>query len=278
MSAKSATLDIKSTALDLLTIHLRSTDFASFETAFLSKLNGRAHTFSFEPVILSLETEHLDGLELGKIRELLARFGLNAISLKHANPAAAELAQAAGMNWIEAHNDSKHQTPKPAPNPKTTAENTNNTPEISENTENTETTANPELPADKNEPAKAAEVAETRFIHHPIRTGQQIYARGDLVILATVNPGAEVIADGNIHIYAPLKGRAIAGAHGNTKARIFTRSMEAELVSIAGMYRMFESAKTPFLGKHTQIYLKDNKIVVAAIDAEHSQKKSQKNQ
>lgn len=260
MSTKSTTLDIKSTALDLLTIHLRSTDFPTFESAFLSKLNGRANTFSFEPVILSLETETLDGLELAKIRELLARFGLNAISLKHPNPAAAELAEMAGMNWIETHNDTPHEKIEPA---------------------QTQTEPNQTIQAPNQEPQNTPKITaqieekkapETRFIHHPIRTGQQIYARGDLVILATVNPGAEVIADGNIHIYAPLKGRAIAGAHGNTKARIFTRSMEAELVSIAGMYRMFESAKTPFLGKHTQIYLKDNKIVVAAIDAAHSKK------
>lgn len=83
--------------------------------------------------------------------------------------------------------------------------------------------------------------ANTMIVDTPVRAGQRIYARGaDLIITAAVNNGAEVIADGSIHIYAPLRGRALAGASGNTEARIFTLSMEAELVSIAGMYRTFE--------------------------------------
>ncbi|WP_293776405.1 septum site-determining protein MinC [uncultured Oxalicibacterium sp.] len=84
--------------------------------------------------------------------------------------------------------------------------------------------------------------ANTMIVDTPVRAGQRIYARGaDLVITAAVNNGAEVIADGSIHVYAPLRGRALAGASGNTEARIFTLSMEAELVSIAGMYRTFEN-------------------------------------
>jgi septum site-determining protein MinC len=88
--------------------------------------------------------------------------------------------------------------------------------------------------------------ANTMIIDTPVRAGQRIYARGaDLIITAAVNNGAEVIADGSIHIYAPLRGRALAGASGNTEARIFTLSMEAELVSIAGMYRTFEDGFPP---------------------------------
>lgn len=75
-------------------------------------------------------------------------------------------------------------------------------------------------------------------IDKPLRSGQQVYARGrDLVVMAMVNPGAEVIADGHIHVYAPLRGKAIAGARGNGDARIFALSLEAELISIAGIYR-----------------------------------------
>ncbi|HAT29963.1 MAG TPA: septum site-determining protein MinC, partial [Janthinobacterium sp.] len=75
----------------------------------------------------------------------------------------------------------------------------------------------------------------------PVRAGQRIYARGcDLIITAVVNNGAEIIADGSIHVYAALHGRALAGASGNAGARIFALSMEPELVSIAGVYRTFE--------------------------------------
>ncbi|MGA8392746.1 MAG: septum site-determining protein MinC, partial [Burkholderiaceae bacterium] len=81
------------------------------------------------------------------------------------------------------------------------------------------------------------------IIDKPLRSGQQVYARGrDLVMLAMVNAGAEVIADGHIHVYAPLRGKAIAGARGNVEARIFALSLEAELISIAGIYRTSEKA------------------------------------
>ena len=89
-------------------------------------------------------------------------------------------------------------------------------------------------------PTAAAPVAAqpALVIDRPLRSGQQVYAKGrDLVVLAMVNPGAEVIADGHIHVYAPLRGKAIAGARGNADARIFAQSLEAELVSIAGVYR-----------------------------------------
>jgi septum site-determining protein MinC len=109
------------------------------------------------------------------------------------------------------------------------------------------------------------------IIDTPVRGGQRIYARGtDLIVTAVVNSGAEIIADGNIHIYAPLRGRALAGASGNTAARIFTLGMEAELVSIAGIYRTFEHGY-PALAAHTpvQIKLNGDKIDLSSIQAQH---------
>jgi len=82
----------------------------------------------------------------------------------------------------------------------------------------------------------------TMVIDKPLRSGQKVYARGgDLVVLAMVNQGAEVVADGNIHVYATLRGKAMAGARGNTQARIFSLCLEPELVSIAGVYRTSEN-------------------------------------
>ena len=99
----------------------------------------------------------------------------------------------------------------------------------------------------------------TMVIDRPLRSGQQIYARGgDLVVLAAVNAGAEVIADGSIHIYAPLRGRALAGASGDAGARIFTTRFEAELVSIAGVYRTFETGVAKELaGRPVQVQLRE---------------------
>jgi len=107
----------------------------------------------------------------------------------------------------------------------------------------------------------------TMVIDTPVRAGQRVYARGaDLVIMAVVNPGAEVIADGSIHVYAPLRGRALAGASGNSDARIFSLSMEAELVSIAGVYRTFDEGwSTTLAGKPAQIRLNNDSLDITAI-------------
>jgi septum site-determining protein MinC len=97
----------------------------------------------------------------------------------------------------------------------------------------------------------------TMVIDKPIRSGQKIYARGaDLVVLAMVNQGAEVVADGNIHVYAPLRGKAMAGARGNTEARIFSLCLEPELISIAGVYRTSENPlPLDVAGKPAQVRL-----------------------
>ncbi len=110
----------------------------------------------------------------------------------------------------------------------------------------------------------------TMVVNKPLRSGQKIYARGaDLIVMAMVNRGAEVIADGNIHVYAPLRGKAMAGARGNTSARIFALALEPELVSIAGVYRTTEQELGPdVLGKPAQVRLSDDgkeKIIIEAL-------------
>jgi septum site-determining protein MinC len=110
-------------------------------------------------------------------------------------------------------------------------------------------------------PAEAAPAppvaAAALVVDKPLRSGQQLYARGrDLVVLAMVNAGAEVIADGHIHVYAPLRGRAVAGARGNAEARIFSLSLEPELISIAGVYRTGEAPLPQSVrGKPAQVRL-----------------------
>jgi septum site-determining protein MinC len=100
----------------------------------------------------------------------------------------------------------------------------------------------------------------TMVVDKPLRSGQKIYARGaDLVVLAMVNQGAEVVADGNIHVYAPLRGKAMAGASGNTHARIFSLCLEPELISIAGVYRTSENPLAPEVrGKAAQVRLSND--------------------
>lgn len=104
-------------------------------------------------------------------------------------------------------------------------------------------------------PKKAPNYQAAKVIDKPVRAGTQIYAKdGDLIILSSVNAGAEVIADGHIHIYGPLRGRALAGANGNTNAHIFCKTLEAELVAIAGRYLVNEKIKSP-KSKHAMLQI-----------------------
>ncbi|MDR3419470.1 MAG: septum site-determining protein MinC [Nevskia sp.] len=120
------------------------------------------------------------------------------------------------------------------------------------------------------EPAKPAPPAAparrpARIVSEPVRSGQQIYAEhGDLVVLNTVSPGAEVIADGCVHVYGKLGGRAVAGARGDESARIFCRKMEAELVAIAGIYAVAEQIKEGPRGVAAMAYLDQGRLRIEA--------------
>ena len=118
------------------------------------------------------------------------------------------------------------------------------------------------------EPAPAAGARKpTRIVTDPVRSGQQIYAAdGDLIVTSTVSPGAEVVADGCVHIYGALRGRAIAGARGEITARVFCRRFEAELVAVAGVYAVAEQMQGDLRGKPAQVLLADGKLKIERLD------------
>lgn len=124
-------------------------------------------------------------------------------------------------------------------------------------------------PVDTPSPAAAptpALSASTKVIHRPVRSGQQVYAKGgDLILLAPVSEGAEIIADGNIHVYSTLRGRALAGVNDNPDARIFCQQLEAELVSIAGHFVLNDTLRNHCWKQAAQIYLEDESLQIAAL-------------
>ncbi len=139
----------------------------------------------------------------------------------------------------------------------------------------------PPVPAPAPEPARRARAATPapvpatpakapqpgRMQTSNVRSGQQLYAENcDLTVMATVGAGAEVIADGSIHIYGTLRGRALAGAQGNTTARIFCREFHAELVAIAGHYKVLDDVPDTLRGKAVQVWLEQDQIKIAALD------------
>ncbi len=124
-------------------------------------------------------------------------------------------------------------------------------------TRNTSTKVQPSTP-----PVPAVD-HEAMLVDKPVRSGQQIYAEGrDLIVLAPVGPGAEVIADGNVHIYSTLRGRALAGVLGNEGARIFCKELKAELVSVAGLYRVSEDLPANVQGAPVQIRLAGRQLLI----------------
>ena len=128
----------------------------------------------------------------------------------------------------------------------------------------------PAGPASAAAPASVVQQRGTLLIEHPIRSGQRVYARGgDLICLGVVNAGAEVLADGHIHVYAPLRGRALAGVGGDETARIFCSALEAELVSIAGLYRMPERHLEQW-GQASQIFTTNEQLHIAPLGGRHT--------
>lgn len=219
--AKELPIQFKGTTLKIIQTQLRSTDPAALHAA-LAELTGNSPDF-FENELAVLDFSLAEALpeqaDWAAIGALLKHSGLNAIATRGLPPALAAAAAAAGLPEVAADALSRPARAKAAePSP-------------------------PPVPAPvAAAPAPAEPPPRTVTLDKPLRSGQRFYAKGsDLIVTAMVSAGAEVIADGNIHVYAPLRGRALAGAAGDKTARIFTTSLEAELVSVAGLYRTFEA-------------------------------------
>jgi len=108
--------------------------------------------------------------------------------------------------------------------------------------------------------------AQATLVTQPVRSGQRIYANGDLVILAQVSAGAEIMAEGNIHVYNTLRGRALAGVQGDTAARLFCLDLQAELISIAGIYKTSEDLKDAVRKKPVQVFLQEQALIIVQLD------------
>lgn len=223
--SKEAPIQFKGTTLKIILIQLSTVDVSELRLA-LQELTGNSPDFFGDELAL-LDFSDAGALpetaDWSAIRQLLGESGLHAIAVHGLGDALAAGAAAAGLP--QASSDAlARRSPPPRPSSETPAASV------------------PPAPTAAPTPPPAALPAATLIVDKPLRSGQRVYARGgDLIVTAMVSAGAEVIADGSIHVYAPLRGRALAGANGNADARIFTTSLEAELVSIAGMYRTFEA-------------------------------------
>ena len=238
-----SSFELKSASLPVVAVLLKTTDAAQFAADLAERVADAPGFFDNDPVLIDLAPvrEAEAPIDFAAIAAALRQHNTLPVAVRGGSPAQMEAARAAGLA----------AAPDAPP-------------------------ARAEVPAAPQEVVREVirEVEVVRevpvagpgtvVVDKPLRSGQQVYARGaDLVVMAVVSFGAEVIADGNIHVYAPLRGRAIAGARGNTEARIFSTCLEPQLVSIAGIYRTTETElPADVRGKPAQVRLEGEKLLI----------------
>ena len=268
MNREEPAFKIKNGNFPLFVLHVHTTDMDKLKSELETRLTQTPDFFTNTPIVLALAAIADSGVtpDLSDLASFMRTHGMWAAGVLGGS---AEQRQAAVQAGLGLFPDAPSRRAPQAPQAETTQETPLPPP-----------TKQPELPgldatavedesrkeatgSDAETPLSAAPQTTTMIIDKPVRTGQRIYARGaNLVVLAIVNAGAEVIADGDIHIYAPLRGKAIAGAQGNENARIFVHRLEAELISIAGCFQVFENGVPENVrGKPAQIRLDGTRLI-----------------
>lgn len=272
---------IKNANFNLFVLHINTTKIDKLKSELKTRLTQTPDFFSNAPIVLGLAAIADAGVtpDFAELVSFMHALGMRTAGVVGGSPEQREAAVQAGLGLFSDAPARPAQQTASAPEPDT---NTTIQPIIQ-----TTIQLQPELPGlemgvekaepESGKPSPDAEIEASRpdkssaistlrptmVIDKPVRTGQRIYAEGaDLVVLAMVNAGAELIADGDIHIYAPLRGKAIAGAHGNLGARIFVQRLEAELISIAGCFQVFENGVPESVrGKPAQIRLDGTRLI-----------------
>jgi|AntRauTorckE6833_2_1112554.scaffolds.fasta_scaffold02905_7 septum site-determining protein MinC len=243
---------LKSASVSMTALELYFFEENEFEQTLRDKINQAPGFFRDIPLIISLEKyEGLNSeLDFFNIIGTCRRHNIHVIGVRGGNDDQRRLARGASLALFPGGNQRDRDI--------TGSEAEVAAPVAAEqNKEQTETPQRPE----PGEPVPA------RIVNQPVRSGQQVYApEGDLIVLASVQAGAEVLAAGNVHVYGPLRGRALAGIHGAEHARVFCQSLEAELVSIAGHYKISEDLQDNGWKTAVQIQLRDDVLVVTPLE------------
>ncbi len=238
---------LKSASVSMTALELYFFDDEEFESTLRDKISQAPGFFKDIPLIISLEKYKglSSELDFFKIIGTCRRHNIHVIGVRGGNDDQRRLARGASLALLPGGN---HRDREIDTGPETAT------------TEATDSPA-PARVETHGDPAPA------KIINQPVRSGQQVYAPdGDLIILAPVQAGAEVLAAGNVHVYGPLRGRALAGIHGAEHARVFCQSLEAELVSIAGHYKISEDLQDNGWKTAVQIQLRDDLLVVTPLE------------
>jgi septum site-determining protein MinC len=274
MTTELSPLEFKSATLYAIRVVLQHADNKELIKALKKRMADAGAFYENEPVVIDA-TRLDDTIDWAPLLEAFKKHKLPVIGVVAQGENLA-LAQACGLVSVDlsaapARHAADTQTAASVAEPVTASL---PTPEASEDTIETAPTATQAIPnstaitKDSASPsAPASSSAPTMVIKGPLRSGQRVYARNsDLIVLGVVSRGAEVIADGNIHIYGPLRGKAMAGARGDVAARIFTTGFDAELVAIAGIYRVIDTKLSPELHqKPVVIQLEKDALLINAL-------------
>ena len=248
-------IEIKISTVVAISTILHSADPATIDAALNQMTGGVSDFFEDEFAVIDIAAiaHESPAIDWPALVALLKKYRLNAVAVRGAGPDMADAIRAHGLSLDDGSSgvrapEAKEMPAATAPTPAPTI-------------------APTPAPTPAPEPAPAPAPVAAMIIDTPVRAGQRIYARGtDLIITAVVNNGAEIIADGSIHVYAPLNGRALAGASGNPEARIFALSMQPELVSIAGVYRTFDDGFPNDLTRQpAQIKLVGDRLAISSL-------------
>lgn len=251
---KTPFFELRSGSVDTLLFVVKTSDLDALRTELTRRFEATPEFFANDVVAIDVrrlvdsanggEGERVFLAELEKLLKSVRMCPVGIVALP-AQTWAIQWANEGGLPILEARD--RRGAPKPS---------------VDEAKPNTEAAAVIEA-AVASAPPPAAFPQPATIIDRPLRSGQQVYAKGDLIVLGLVSYGAEVIAEGNIHIYAPLRGRSLAGVHGNLDARIFCTCLEPELISIAGIYRTTENPlSADVLSKPVQIWLQEEKLMI----------------
>lgn len=252
-------IEIKISTVVAISTILHSAEPLAIDAALKQMTGGVSDFFEDEFAVIDVgaiaqDVAHIDW---DKLVDVLKKYRLNAVAVRGATPAMADAIRARGLSLDDGSSGARPRDEAGAAAGAAAA---------------AAPAAAAPAPAPAPAPVPAAQAPAAlgaMIIDTPVRAGQRVYARGcDLIVTAVVNNGAELIADGSIHVYAALHGRALAGASGNAEARIFALSMQPELVSIAGVYRTFDEGFPPELAlRPAQIRLHGDRIDILSLSS-----------
>lgn len=265
-ASANSVFELKSAALTVLALQLRTLDLPELERALDAKYGATPGLFEHEPLCLDLSHVQDEPTEpdFDRMLTILKRHGFNPMAVRGGSAAQMMIALEAGLAEAPEVGPVSRAEADPESETVVAADAMPLPTSASEASEAGEEMPTASSAAEAGTTMAASEAGvRTVIIDRPLRSGQQVYARGgDLIVLAVVSYGAEVIADGSIHVYAPLRGRALAGARGDVNARIFAACMEPQLVSIAGTWRTTEAGLAPDVaGKPAQVRLDGDKLL-----------------